>query len=99
MSDEMEFGASCVGGRVYSKGDMPSKTLQPFRKAAVTWMVRMDGPFAVKTIDGNIAYCEDGWIAVDSMGYPYPVAADVHDTDYVPVSLTEPMDNMGTSEM
>jgi len=33
------------------------------------------GPFEVETREGTLT-CEDGWLAIDSDGYPYPIAAD-----------------------
>ena len=37
---------------------------------------RVVGPFAVETREGALA-CEDGWLAVDLDGWPYPIDADV----------------------
>lgn len=44
-----------------------------FRKKVSTWAFRVDGPFVVETAEGPLR-CEDGWLAVDARGYPYPVA-------------------------
>lgn len=46
-----------------------------FRKVALTRAMRIDGPFVVQTAEGPLR-CEDGWLAVDARGFPYPIAAD-----------------------
>lgn len=48
---------------------------QEFYKVASTRMRRIDGPFRVLTSEGEVQ-CEDGWLALDSRGYPYPIAVD-----------------------
>ncbi|MEM7271947.1 MAG: hypothetical protein AAF547_02600 [Actinomycetota bacterium] len=55
-----------------------------FRKRTATWMVRIDGPFVVETDEGPLR-CEDGWLALDARGYPYPIAADEHQLIYEPI--------------
>lgn len=47
----------------------------PFQKKTVTLATRIEGPFAVKTREGEIS-CPDGWLAIDAHGWPYPIAAD-----------------------
>ncbi len=46
-----------------------------YRKTAITRAMRIDGPFMVQTSEGSLT-CEDGYLAVDARGYPYPIAAD-----------------------
>lgn len=46
---------------------------QRFRKVALTKMMRIDGPFIVETSEGPLT-CQDGWVAIDARGYPYPIA-------------------------
>lgn len=48
----------------------------PFKKVGETLMVRIHSPFSVRTREG-LMYCEDGWLALDADGNPYPIAADV----------------------
>lgn len=48
---------------------------QEFYKVASTRMRRVRGPFRVLTSEGPVQ-CEDGWLALDSRGYPYPIAAE-----------------------
>lgn len=55
---------------------------QYFRKTTLTRMARMHQPFAVKTREG-IVTCEDGWLAIDSAGWPYPIDAAEQAAVYV----------------
>jgi hypothetical protein len=48
-----------------------------YRKITTTKMLRMPGPFRVQTREGIIE-CPDGFLAIDSGGWPYPIAADEH---------------------
>jgi hypothetical protein len=50
----------------------------------VTRAVRIDGRFEVVTREGTLG-CEDGWLALDLNGDPYPIAADVFSSIYVPL--------------
>lgn len=54
---------------------------QEFVKTTSTKMVRMTGPFACQTKEGLVE-CEDGYLAIDAEGYPYPVAKSIHDKTY-----------------
>lgn len=44
---------------------------------------RMDGPFTVVSREGTLT-CNDGYLAVDAGGWPYPIAADEFETIYEP---------------
>lgn len=57
--------------------------MKPYKKKTVTMLMRVDGPFTVKTREGEVT-SPDGWLAIDSKGWPYPVAADEFDSIYVP---------------
>lgn len=46
-----------------------------YRKKPLTHMKRMKEPFIVKTREGPLR-CDDGFLAIDSKGNPYPIAAD-----------------------
>lgn len=60
----------------FSRDNLPvNAEWRNFRKTSVTHMTRIDGPFLVETTEGPLR-CEDGWLAVDARGYPYPLAAD-----------------------
>ena len=57
--------------------------LKPYSKKTVTMIARVDGPFTVKTREGEVT-CPDGYLAIDSKGWPYPVASDEFDNIYEP---------------
>lgn len=64
--------------QTFSTDNMPENFLEQagtFRKTALTRALRIDGPFKVETSEGPLD-CEDGWLAVDARGYPYPIADD-----------------------
>ena len=70
---------------VFSANNLPSNpaTWPTYRKTALSRMVRIDGPFTVETREGVIS-CPDGYLAVDSQGFPYPIAADEQVAIYEP---------------
>ena len=65
---------------VYSLGEW-----KLYKKKTRTQACRIDGPFEVKTTEG-IMKCEDGYLAIDARGYPYPIAKDEFDLIYEEVS-------------
>jgi hypothetical protein len=76
-------------------GDLPTFTREDldspafgepgeFRKTRTTRAWRILGPFRVQTREGLMS-CDDGWLAVDAHGNPYPIAADEFDRIYEPV--------------
>lgn len=62
----------------FDKENLPSdpETWVSYYKKQPTRAIRITGPFAVQTREGTMT-CEDGWLAVDSNGDPYPIASDV----------------------
>lgn len=46
-----------------------------YRKTSITRASRLASPFIVRTGEGEVR-CEDGFLAIDARGYPYPIAAD-----------------------
>lgn len=44
------------------------------RKTAKTLAVRIEGPFRVETAEGWLT-CQDGYLALDAIGRPYPIEA------------------------
>lgn len=61
---------------VYSIARLPTGVrFEPYRKKAPTYAIRIEGKFVVQTSDG-LVQCDDGWLALDSRGYPYPIDAD-----------------------
>lgn len=73
-----------LGVRVFDKNNLPSGGWGKYRKHTPTRAVRISGRFQVVTREGTLA-CEDGWLALDQNGDPYPVAADVFTATYVPL--------------
>ena len=60
---------------VFAKGAIPPiSQFNLYRKRHLTQATRIDGPFRVETPEGPLD-CEDGWLALDSRGLPYPIAA------------------------
>ncbi len=45
-----------------------------YKRKGNTKMTKIDGPFEVETLHG-VVVCADGYLAVDSGGWPYPIAA------------------------
>ncbi len=70
---------------VFDTRHLPSdpSTWPQFRKVALTRALRVQGPFTVETSEGPLR-CEDGYLCMDSRGYPYPVALDEFQSIYVP---------------
>lgn len=54
-----------------------------YQKVALTRAARVSGPFEVVTSEGPLR-CQDGYLAVDARGYPYPIAVDEFQQIYVP---------------
>jgi predicted amidohydrolase len=52
-----------------------------FRKTVITKARKIDGPFQVVTLEG-IMTCNDGWLALDECGNPYPIDAEVFKKTY-----------------
>ncbi len=65
----------------YDTSNLPVEGWKSYRKIPTTRMIRMDGPFTVETAEGPLR-CPDGYLAVDSRGYPYPIAVDEHEMIY-----------------
>src|SRR6266487_4296986 len=82
MHDAAFYDASTVA-------EMAPATWPLYRKKVLTRALRVQGPFMVNTSEGPLR-CEDGWLAVDARGYPYPIAADEFELIYERVS--EPVD-------
>lgn len=68
----------------FSRDALPAEdSFGLYRKTALTRMTRVDGPFTVDTREGTLT-CPDGWLAVDSAGWPYPIDATEHTAIYEP---------------
>lgn len=74
-----------MGSEIITKDNLPIDGWSEYRKVPLTRMCRMDGPFTVQTREGALT-CPDGFLAVDSGGWPYPIAADEHGRIYEPAA-------------
>lgn len=72
-------------GEIITKDNLPIDGWSEYRKVPLTRMCRMHGPFTVQTREGPLT-CPDGFLAVDSGGWPYPIAADEHSRIYEPAA-------------
>lgn len=52
-----------------------------YRKIVTTRAMRVSEPFDAETREGKIG-CPDGYVAIDSGGYPYPIARDEFERIY-----------------
>lgn len=52
-----------------------------YRKRYLTQATRISGPFEVETREGTLI-CQDGWLAIDSEGHPYPIASSEFERIY-----------------
>lgn len=69
---------------IFSTDHMPpsfADEARLYRKTPLTKMLRINGPFRVETSEGPLE-CQDGYIAVNARGYPYPIAADEQELIY-----------------
>lgn len=53
-----------------------------FRQRPLTSAVRVVGAFSCVTADGETVTCEDGYLAIDAEGYPFPIPRAVFERDY-----------------
>lgn len=58
-----------------------------FRKKVPIYAARIFGEFRVELANGDIVACEDGWLAFDARGHPYPIDADEFARSYDPADL------------
>lgn len=70
----------------YTRDNLPTEGWANWRKTQLTQMKPLAGPCEIVTQEGSVTV-PDGWqgfLAIDSGGYPYPVAGDVHAATYEP---------------
>lgn len=67
----------------FTADNLPEGDWAAFRKTEPIEALRMDGTFTVETREG-VVECDDGWLALDSDGFPYPIAADEFENVYEP---------------
>lgn len=66
----------------YSKAFMPDfGSAKTYRKKVLTKAIRIKHPFIVEISEGPLR-CEDGYLALDARGYPYPIAKDEFELIY-----------------
>lgn len=68
----------------FNTHNLPVDGWKEYRKKVTTRAVKIDGPFTVQTSEGPL-HCEDGYLAVDARGYPYPIATEEFNLIYNPV--------------
>jgi len=66
-----------MGEQVFSKEDQLDllPKWKTYRKTSLIRATKINGPFTVETSEGPL-HCEDGYLAIDARGYPYPIATD-----------------------
>lgn len=71
---------------VWEHGELPQFGWKWFRPARAQRMAPIGGPCTVVTAGGPIRLRKGwrGWLALDSRGYPYPIATPDHQRDYTP---------------
>lgn len=73
---------------------------QEFQKVETTKAMRIEGPFRVITIHGgDPQVCEDGYLAVDNQGHPYPIAREVIEAGFRPVDGPPPAEAGGDLDL
>ena len=81
---------------IFTKEDMTklsimSRRWMMCRKITPTMVLSILGPFEVKTMHGFVR-CEDGYLAVDHAGWPYPIDRDVFEKTYKTTRLEQDED-------
>lgn len=74
---------------------------QQFKSTAVRYMRRIRGPAVVVTQEGEYELPDgwDGWIALDSAGFPYPITAEEQAKSYEAMPEWSPeLSGAGTGE-
>lgn len=67
--------------KTFDPDNLPEGGWGYYQKHSITRAQRIEGPFTVHTREG-VMVCSDGWLAIDSLGYPYPIAAEEFDRIY-----------------
>jgi len=65
----------------YDRLNLPTGGWKTYRKKTITYAMRIPGPFVVRTREGELR-CPDGYLAVDSEGWPYPISRDEFEKIY-----------------
>lgn len=65
----------------YSKDNLPVGEYKVYKKVPVITAIQVSGPFYVETKEG-VLYCEDGYLALDIQGNPYPIDREIFESTY-----------------
>lgn len=65
----------------YNINNLPPSGWISYRKKVWTQAMRINGPFSVETREGT-STCPDGYLAIDSGGWPYPIAKEEFENIY-----------------
>lgn len=57
--------------------DLDNLDWKEYEKIGTTKMIKINGPFTVQTSEGDLT-CQDGFLAIDRRGFPYPIDSDEH---------------------
>lgn len=89
-------------GETYSIDYLPDAEFDLYSKTEPIEATRMTEAFSVETREGLVTGDAGGWLALDSDGYPYPIAAEEFDNVYEPyqagVESPSPTDELETKE-
>jgi hypothetical protein len=58
--------------KTFSREQLPQRPWNIYKKKTLTQAQRIDGEFTVLTREGQLR-CPDGYLALDSDGWPYPI--------------------------
>jgi hypothetical protein len=73
-------------GPVFTRESLPDEgKFSEYQKTQPTKAMRVKGPFQVATREGIVS-CSDGWLAIDSDGWPYPIEAQEFARVYEPTA-------------
>jgi hypothetical protein len=65
------------------KGDLPNiESLHVYEKKGLTFAVRVGEPFLVETPTGTSEGRAGDFLALDRLGFPYPIAKEVMEVSY-----------------
>jgi hypothetical protein len=90
MSSRWKHDASMYGAEGITRDGVKviAQHAPLWRKRKLTAAVRIVGPFSVETRD-EILSCPDGYLAVDSQGWPFPVNREEFEAVYEAVEVAE----------
>ncbi len=66
---------------IFDKDNLPDTNWYQYRKIATISATKIAGPFTVQFPEGYI-HCSDGYLAIDTRGYPYPIDTDEFEFTY-----------------